>query len=473
MQNLKTKGSIQLPFILSAALALASALAHFPIAAHAAESASPPSTQQSYEEEIRQTKALIDAGNLTEGQLRALSAIGMNPERPEGYYYAGLSYLLQNEFDTGSRLMDLAFDKANDDPAVEVNRTLIQATRSRFLGHGEHDLHVKKAEEALSSRLRGKAAREYLLAWKAWPQNASTGLKAASLHLEIEDIANAAKIAYGSLQTQDPVGDLTPLRQLVSTHRAKFEAAGNEFLLQGAKLIRRDPQAARGLLIESMAIFPEKYKVYFYLAWLALHEGRTEETERYFLKMAEAGAEWQEVFNDGVLRKEKDRPKLQEVLSLREIIGLPGLPLIQNQISDIWGPILQAKINQAITRIPSNTITKPLEDYLDQTDAEEACHEKGMRLPTIEELAIILNPRGFSAEQRTGSREFQTLQKEVFHYDSSKYTGAELHEGARFRSKSSQLESDEEVFLTFDSESGEIESFRSDSAEAVVCYRFP
>jgi hypothetical protein len=444
-----------------------------PIPSNAEEPAVPAALQQSFDEEIRQAKALIDAGQLAEGQLRSLSAIGMNPERPEGYYYAALSYLLQNEFETGARLMDLAHEKATDNPDVEVNRALIQATRSRYLGHAEHDLHVKRAEEAMGSRLRGKAARELLLAWKAWPQNATTGLKAATLHLEIEDIATAAKIAYATLQTQDPIGDLAPVQQLVTANRAKFEASGTELMLQAAKLIRKDPQSARAMLSESMAIFPEKYKVYFYQAWLALHENRLEESERFFLKMAELGADWKEVFNDGVLRKEKDRPKLQEVLSLREIIGLIQMPRIQSQISDIWGPILQIKINQALARIPANSITKKLEGYLDQSEAEEACAEKGLRLPTIEELAIIFNPSGFSEVERPGTLKIQTFQNETFHYDASTYSGAELYDGDSFRSKSTLLGAEEESVLAFYSETGEISSMEAFYNEAVVCFRYP
>ncbi len=141
---------------------------------------------QPYEAAVEKATAALERGELAQAIKMASSAIAVDSDRYEAYYYAGIAAYKADQIDSAENFWKLAAEHAPAAKAALIQRMLAIVGEKRTF-----DAQVTNANAAARKRDYRGAASLYLAAWKEFPMRDDVGLSAAAMLRRGGDLAGA------------------------------------------------------------------------------------------------------------------------------------------------------------------------------------------------------------------------------------------------------------------------------------------
>jgi formylglycine-generating enzyme required for sulfatase activity len=219
--------------------------------------------QDPYERAIERADNFTRQGQFVEAPAAAQAAIGLNPNRFQGHYYAAFALYRRGLLDEAEPIAKRALELAPPESKPDAQRLVDAIAKRRTFA-----AQVQAADQALNDGLIAKAAAAYTKAWEATPESQDIGLKAAQLWSErLGNHVAAAPILSAIVASPTDPQVVPKATEMLQRLQPLLRGAFDEQLQNGQRLLAQGQMddALKALNLAALAQ-PDRQEPHLHLA---------------------------------------------------------------------------------------------------------------------------------------------------------------------------------------------------------------
>lgn len=211
--------------------------------------------EDSYDAEVSEIESKLEHGEFSEAFSLALDLSNRNMSRFEAYFFASISQYKMDNLEVAFLWAEEALERAPSQQRQMVDGLLQTISEKKV-----YIELVKAADKSLDARLYAKAAREYEKAFRLFPNQGFTGMKAALLWQDRKEYLFAAGL-YREIEATMGNIDADLARQAsakLMELQPELEKLYNAAMSAGYEKMKADPKDALCDFAVATSILPER-----------------------------------------------------------------------------------------------------------------------------------------------------------------------------------------------------------------------